>query len=236
MPNKPTIAYIIVIISVLIAIAIIAVSLFKTPIQTIEQVATTTPAMATSTIPADPLAGIDLTFPEATQEIEGLVRVEQGGTKLSDVDAVENIIKHRPDTNVVDGRFLFIYREVHDLDCFRSTSNTMSCVNSTPEEVNEFIVTTNDRTKTLHRYQLTTGYSLLGFSPGIEVHDAVHYSYPEDNVVQFGVTRYEGDEMKEKIEYKLYIETGEIIELLRSNSTCTLNASRTSCGINMPKH
>ncbi len=198
--------------------------------------ASTTPTMATSTIPVDPLAGIDLTFPEATQKIEGLVRMEQGGTKLSDVDAVENIIKHKPDTNVVDGRFLFIYRQVHDLDCFRSTSNTMSCVNSTPEEVNEFIITTNDRTKTLHRYQLTTGYSLLGFNPGIEVHDAVHYSYPEDNVVQFGVTRYEGNVMKEKIEYKLYIETGEIIELIRSNSTCTLNASRTSCGINMPKH
>ena len=191
--------------------------------------ASTTPAIATSTIPVDPLAGIDLTFPEATQEIEGLLRVEQGGTKLSDVDAVENIIKHRPDTNVVDGRFLFIYRQVHDLDCFRSTSNTMSCVNSTPEEVNEFIITTNDRTKTLHRYQLTTGYSLLGFNPGIEVHDAVHYSYPEDNVVQFGVTRYEGNVMKEKIEYKLYIETGEIIELIRSNSTCILNAERTVC-------
>ena len=110
--------------------------ILKTSEQTIEPTASTTPAVATSTIPVDPLAGIDLTFPEATQKIERLVRVEQGGTKLSDVDAVENIIKHRSDTNVDDGRFLFIYREVHDLDCFRSTLNTMSCVNSTPEEKN----------------------------------------------------------------------------------------------------
>lgn len=233
MPNKPTIAYIIVITSVLIAIVIVVVPMFKTSEQTIEQVATTTPAMATSTIPTDPLAGIDLTFPEATQEIEGLLRVEDGIADLSKIGAELLIVRRSSssDSLVETGRFVFIRNNFYRDFCSEWNPEPL-CLTVTPEDVTEFLIMTADKKTLLHKYKLTEGYSMLGFSFPGEATGDVYFDRTDDSIVKFDVFRYEGDVKKEIIKYKLDIKTGHISEWDRENSEhtwCTLIPKHTAC-------
>ena len=195
--------------------------------------ASTTPAIATSTIPVDPLAGIDLTFPEATQEIEGLVRVEDGIAKLSKPDAEPLIVRRSSSSDplVETGRFVFIRDNFYRDFCSEWNPEPL-CLTVTPEDVTEFLIMTADKKTLLHKYKLTEGYSMLGFSFPGEATGDVYFDRTDDSIVKFDVFRYEGDVKKEIIKYKLDIKTGHISEWDRENSEhtwCTLTPKRTAC-------
>ena len=215
MPNKLTIAYIIVIISVLIAIVIVVAPMSKTSEQTIEPTASTTPTMATSTIPTDPLAGIDLTFPEATQEIEGMVRVEDNISELH--------VQEYPTHTEENSGFVLKHLEqtVTEEACTKhhlSNTEGYRCYEASPELFNELIVLSKDTGEVLHKYKLNKGYSLINNKYAIEGGGVFIEEIGSEEYTIIGIYIFKWDDFSTptsggnngQTEYYFNLETGEI--------------------------
>jgi hypothetical protein len=169
--NKTTIAYIIVIISTLIAIVIVAVPMFKTSEQTIEQVATTTSTM--STVPS-PLTFASLqALPDwnPTMEVKGMKRVEDNNPELE----VKNLPIHTEEIKSNNSSSTFVVKylepEVSNEACEKyglvgKPSEYMSgghnCLITQPSLFNEIIIISKETGEVLHKYRLEEGYSLTG--------------------------------------------------------------------------